>query len=93
LSNLGGDDWFIKPGLQEQAFAAAQAAAEAFAQQQADSGPSSSSAAAAVSAALLPFVDDGRIAALTAVEPDTLWFMAELVSDIILHGYLLVISI
>jgi hypothetical protein len=33
-----------------------------------------------VSAALLPYVDEMRIAALAAVEPDTLWFMSELVS-------------
>uniref|UniRef100_A0A383WJV9 Uncharacterized protein n=1 Tax=Tetradesmus obliquus TaxID=3088 RepID=A0A383WJV9_TETOB len=82
LSNLGGDDWFVKPELQGQAYAAAQAAAEAFAMQEAgassSSSSSSSSAAAAVSAALLPYVDEQRIAALAAVEPDTLWFMAEL---------------
>jgi hypothetical protein len=83
LSNLGGDDWFVKPGLQDQAFAAAQAAAEAYAMLETDSAPSSSSnAASAVSAAMLPFVDESRIAALAAVEPDTLWFMAELVSDV-----------
>jgi hypothetical protein len=89
LSNLGGDDWFVKAELQDQAFAAAQAAAEAYAAMEASrthpssssSSSSSSSAASAVSAALLPYVDEMRIAALAAVEPDTLWFMSELVSE------------
>jgi uncharacterized membrane protein YgcG len=86
LSNLGSDDWFVKAELQEQAYAAAVAAAEAYAMQEAgsthpsSSSSSSRSAASAVSAALLPFIDETRIAALAAVEPDTLWFMSELVS-------------
>jgi hypothetical protein len=87
LSNLGGDDWFVKAELQEQAYAAAQAAADTYAAMEAggtipSSSGSSSSAASAVSAALLPYVDEMRIAALAAVEPDTLWFMSELVSRV-----------
>ncbi|KAF6261332.1 hypothetical protein COO60DRAFT_794085 [Scenedesmus sp. NREL 46B-D3] len=83
LSNLGGDDWFVKPELQDQAYTAAQAAAEAHAMLEAGTLPrsSSSSTASAVSTALLPFVDESRIEALAAVEPDTLWFMAELAAN------------
>lgn len=80
-SNLGGDDWFLKPQQQEQALAAAQAAAAAWQQaaaKQDSSSGSSGSIQSAISGALLPYIDEDRIDALATLDAATLWFLTEL---------------
>lgn len=94
LSNLGGDDWFIRPQQQQEALAAAEAAAAAW-QQHSRRGSSSSSGLSsssnggggssssssiqsAISGALLPYTDEDRIEALSTLDADTLWFLTEL---------------
>ncbi|KAF8071299.1 hypothetical protein HT031_001382 [Scenedesmus sp. PABB004] len=81
VANLQGDDWFIAAERRDAALAAAEAAAAAFQARGApEPGPGRgpASVGAAVSAALLPFIDEGKIAALAALNADLLYFLAEL---------------